>query len=127
MLMAIMIACEPDRVCRQEMDVNAYITITDTGKTYSVYKAALPLRIDTVVTTANIINPIDSTMFQLAIHHQNDRRYISMACGCIIFHDIDSAWTNQPDSYDVQIVNSTVENYEQTNIELLYNIAPKSE
>lgn len=59
----------------------------------------------------------------LTIRHTNDRHYISMACGCVIYHTIDSVWTHGVFIDSLSILNSTVENYEQDNIYL--HLAPQ--
>lgn len=142
-IILLLAACEPDEVCRQETSVTAGIVlrgiVVDTtwiGKEvttwdtitvqgvgndsilydHSTYLSVLrlPLRVDTDVTQFTLLwNGFTDTLF---IQHDNRMQFISMACGCVIFHHIDSAWCTRHWMDSVTIINSTIENYEQDNL-----------
>lgn len=76
----------------------------------------LPLRIDTCQTDYQIW--CHQQLDTLHIRHTNDRHYISMACGCYVYHTIDSVWANGVFIDSITILNNTVENYEQDNLQL---------
>lgn len=147
-LLSFLVACEPDTVCRQESNVVAGVSLqgvtTDSlgqvvswtsadsitiqgvmndsvlyDNSKSVGTVYLPLRPTQTIT--QYLFTFHAQTDTLYIQHTNDQRYISMACGCFIFHTIDSVWTSS-EQIDAQIVNSTVENYKQENISLFYHL-----
>lgn len=136
-------SCQPDTGCRVETNVTAgviaeWVKIDTLGKgtlqtqwdslslqgigsdsiLYNNAKAVktlrLPLRADTGQTEYSI--QWHGMTDVLHIKHNNDRHYINMACGCIVFHTIDTVWSNGVFIDSISILNSTVENYEQDNI-----------
>ena len=55
--------------------------------TSTISKAKLPLRPDTTITSFELkYNGLTDT---LNIFHQNDMQFISLACGCFVYHIID--------------------------------------
>ena len=87
-------------------------TLVDNQK--SVLTLTLPLRPDSSM-TAYYLNRHD-TIDTLTIWHQNERLYVSLACGCAILHTLDSvhlttAWTDS-----IEILNATVETTLQENL-----------
>ncbi len=140
------VSCRPDTVCRQEIDVTTGITtewmLTDSvgnatkqivwdsvsvwgvgndsllyDNSYAVGTLGLPLRGDSSLTAFVILwhNEYDT----LYIHHDNTRKFISSACGCAIYHTIDTVWSAGTFIDSLYIVNSSVETIQQTNIHLL--------
>lgn len=139
-------SCRPDTVCRQDIDVVAGITtewvLTDTAgnatqqaawdsvsvwgigndsllydNRYAVETLALPLRTDSALSTFVILwHDAYDTLY---IHHDNTRKFISSACGCAVYHTIDSTWVAGTFVDSLYIVNSSVETVQQTNIHLL--------
>lgn len=146
LLMFCMVCCRPDTVCRQEIDVTAGVTtewlLTDSvgnttkqivwdsvsvwgvgndsllyNNSYAVGTLGLPLRGDVSLTAFVIL--WHNTYDTLYIHHDNTRKFISSACGCAIYHTIDTAWAAGTFIDSLYIVNSSVETTQQTNIHLL--------
>ncbi len=144
-LLTGMVGCRPDTVCRQDIQVMANITtewvLTDTAgnittqvawdsvsvwgigndslrydNSYAVETLALPLRIDTTVSAFVIL--WHGAYDTLYICHDNTRHFISSACGCAVYHTIDTTWVAGTFVDSLYIVNSTVETVQQTNIHL---------
>ena len=139
-------SCTPDTECRIEENVNCILTfdcdsIRATEDTTFVVKfdqidsltikgmdvdsvlydneksvssVALPLRSDINSTKYNLV--LNGHQYLLTINHQNEEHFISMECGCFVYHQIDTAYTNSGDT--VEIINTSVENSEQTNLKL---------
>lgn len=149
LLLAVLAACEPDKTCRQDVDVTAEIvlkgTVIDTAgiataftswdsitvqgvgndsvlynNAKSVSKLLVPLKIDTNVTTYSLTwhGQTDVVYFR----HDNTRRFVSMACGCVIYHSIEEVWCNGVWIDSVKIVNSAVEAVEQENVQVYVTI-----
>ena len=144
-LAAGLVACEPDKTCRQDMSVTAGVTlrglqVDSTGKAtefaawdsitvqgvgndsvlydnkLNVSQLQLPLRSDTNITAFTLTwHEMTETLY---IHHDNTQRFVSMACGCIIYHNIDSVWFTGTWIDSVKIINATVEAVKQENIKL---------
>lgn len=132
--MLLLTSCQPDTGCRAEFSITAGVVLTNTtpvavaslyrpGGDSVLYASALkttlrlPLRSDTTI-TEYIFFTEDATDI-LHIRHDNKKQFISQACGCVIYHTIDSVWTDGVFIPRVEILNSTVENYPQDNIELI--------
>ena len=141
----LMAACTTDTTCRKEMDVAMGLTLQadslnakghaviytnwdsltvealgknelliDNGK--SVKRLFLPLRPDTTVSA-----------FLMTFHEQTDTLYVahtprqyfvSLACGCAIYHTITAAWSSDTRVDSVQIINASVENAVQENLRI---------
>lgn len=141
LLSSIFVACEPDTVCHQELGVAAQIsfqvgTITSTGDTtYSnqvdsiavvgvgseiamrgnnIKMMGLELRPDTSLTAYLILyhNQIDT----LYIQHTPRPYYVSLACGCTIYHTITAAWSSDTRVDSVSIINANVEGTTEENL-----------
>lgn len=140
-----LISCEPDKTCRQDVDVRARlvlrcyhhdtldvvsevtqwdsITVQGVGSDsilYSNTKSAkellLPLRGDTTVTAYTLLwNGKTETLY---IRHSNTQRFVSMACGCVIYHQIEDVWCDKVWADSVVIINAAVETVEQDNIRI---------
>lgn len=67
------------------------------------------------------------TAFALTYHGQTDTLYVehvprqyfvSLACGCAVYHTITNAWSTDPRVDSVQIINTSVENALQENLRI---------
>lgn len=74
--------------------VSVYGVPTDSVLIYqgkNVHQIDLPLRGDTTITQYRLDwKGLSDT---ISIHHTNDYQYISFACGCFVYHVIDSVWS----------------------------------
>lgn len=136
-----LLSCEPDKVCRQELQVAAQVifsadSISATGDTVSYVQwdsilvvgvgsnvglrgknikgMGLELRPDTTMTQflMQYHNQVDT----LFIEHTPRLQYISAACGCAIYHTILSARSSDPRVDSVSILNASVESVAQDNL-----------
>lgn len=137
----VLVSCEPDKVCHQELQVAAQIILSadsvsaigdtisyaqwdsvlvvglgsDIGlKDKNVKKMGLELRPDTTMTQflMQYHNQVDT----LFIEHTPRIQYISAACGCAIYHTILHAWSSDPRVDSVSITNASVESMAQDNL-----------
>lgn len=94
-----------------ECDTVPYIEVKNQSKLW------LPLRVDTAVTTYQILwhEQLDS----ITIHHNNDRQFISNACGCMVYHTIDTVLFSGVFIDSVEVLNTIVSGTTEENI-LLY-------
>ena len=140
-LCSLLTACEPDAACHQELGTAVQITlladsITSAGDTTyytqwdsiavvgigndigmqdkSVKVMGLELRPDTNQTAYLMLyhNQIDT----LYIQHTPRQQFISMACGCAVYHTITAAWSSDPRVDSVSIINASVESVAQDNL-----------
>ena len=146
LLLAVgLMACQPDKSCRQDIYVACQVTlqgiavdsigeehefttwdsITVQGvgndsilydNNYSVSKILLPLRLDTNLTAYSITWQEETDT--LYIQHTNSMTFISMACGCAIYHTVDSVWYSGSRWDSIKIVNTAVEAVAQENVRL---------
>ena len=134
-------ACEPETTCHQELDSAVQITlsadsITSAGDTayYAQWDSiavvgigsdigmqdkgvkvmGLELRPDTSLTAYLMLyhNQIDT----LYIQNTPRQQFISMACGCAVYHTITAAWSTDPRVDSVSIINASVESVAQDNL-----------
>lgn len=142
--MAIMlIACQPDTGCRLNTDVTIGVgaewvsvdtlghgtiikqwdTVTIQGvgldsilyyQISNVNEVRLHLRQDTSETQYSIQRHGQTDI--LHIRHQNRRQYLSMACGCVVYHTIDTVWSDGVFIQSAEIVNSAVSTENESNI-----------
>ena len=137
----LLLSCEPDKVCHQELQVVAQIilsadSVSATGDTISYAQwdsvlvvgvgndvgmkdknlkgIGLELRPDTTLTQflMQYHNQVDT----LFIEHTPRMQYISAACGCAIYHTILHAWSSDPRVDSVSIINASVEALAQDNL-----------
>lgn len=137
----LFVSCEPDKVCRQELQVAAQVifsadSISATGDTVSYVQwdsilvvgvgsnvglrgknikgMGLELRPDTTMTQflMQYHNQVDT----LFIEHTPRLQYISAACGCTIYHTILRAWSSDVRVDSVEIINANVESVAQDNL-----------
>ena len=59
---------------------------------------------------------------KLYIRHDNTMQFVSMACGCIIYHHIDSVWCEGTWIDSVKIINSAVESVQQENVKVFCHL-----
>ena len=137
----LLLSCEPDKVCHQELQVVAQIilsadSVSATGDTISyaqwdsvlvvglgsdiclkdknVKKMGLELRPDTTMTQFLVqYHNQEDTLF---IEHTPRLQYISAACGCAVYHTILQAWSTDPRVDSVSIINANVESVAQDNL-----------
>lgn len=125
-------ACKPDSTCRLDTDVLVQIPIirspldtlivqgcgSDTvlyNTNASITSILLPLRQDANMTQYTLF--FNQKYDTLTIFHTNNMQFISLACGCVVYHTIDSVRvTARIDS--AQIINSAVERVLQDNIKI---------
>ncbi|MGN0235487.1 MAG: DUF6452 family protein [Paludibacteraceae bacterium] len=141
-------SCRPDTVCRQDLEAAMGMTVQwtniDTSGVETIMnqwdsvmilgmdcdtvpyltvknqsKLWLPLRVDTAVTTYQILwhEQVDF----IEIHHTNDRRFISNACGCMVYHTIDTVFFGGAFIDSVEILNTIVSGTTEENIRLYLN------
>lgn len=103
--MLALIGCSTDPSCHQTQKPRAGLALdidtfsvygvpTDSVLVYqgtNVHQVNLPLRGDTTLTQYRIDwRGLSDT---ISIHHTNDYQYVSLACGCFVYHVIDSVWS----------------------------------
>lgn len=137
----VLVSCEPDKVCHQELQVAAQIilsadSVNAAGDTvsYAQWDSILVVGVGNSVSLKGKklkgieleLRP-DTTMTQFLVqyHHQLDTlfiehtprlQYISAACGCAIYHTILRAWSSDPRVDSVSIINASVEALAQDNL-----------
>ena len=89
-----------------------YNLLFDNGK--SISKLPMPLLPDTTISTFLItFHEQTDTLF---VEHTPRHYFVSLACGCAIYHTITAAWSTDPRVDSVQILNANVENAVQENL-----------
>ena len=89
-----------------------YNLLFDNGK--SISKLPMPLLPDTTISTFLItFHEQTDTLF---VEHTPRQYFVSLACGCAIYHTITAAWSTDPRVDSVQILNANVENAVQENL-----------
>ena len=140
-LFCLFTACEPERNCYREMNTAVQISfsadsVTVAGDTVhytqwdsimvvgvgsdvslqgeNIKTIGLELQPDTTLTSYLMIyhDQIDT----LYIQHTPRQQFVSMACGCVVYHTISAAWSSDPRVDSVTIVNAAVETVAQENI-----------
>lgn len=137
----VLVSCEPDKVCHQELQVAAQIilsadSVNAAGDTvsYAQWDSILVVGVgNSVGLKGKKLKGIelelrpDTTMTQFLVqyHHQLDTlfiehtprlQYISAACGCAIYHTILRAWSSDSRVDSVSIINASVEALAQDNL-----------
>jgi hypothetical protein len=137
----LLVSCEPDKACHQELQVAVQIilaadSVTAAGNTVAyaqwdslivvgvgsdigmsgkkIKGVGLELRPDTTLTQYLMLyhNQVDT----LSIEHTPRLQYISAACGCAIYHTITKVWSSDPRVDSVSIINASVELMLQDNL-----------
>ena len=133
-LCSLFASCEPDTTCYQELGATAQIifsgdSITAAGDTvhYAQWDSlavvgvgndigmqgrnlkgiGLELRPDTCLTRYLML--YHSQIDTLFIQHTPRQQFVSMACGCVVYHTITAAWSSDPRVDSVSIINAHVE------------------
>ena len=134
-------SCEPDRVCHQDLQITAQITlsadsITIEGDTitYTQWDSITVIGIGSkkgIIGNRLTVLPLELrpdtniTQFLIHYHEQIDTlfikhtpriQFINMACGCAIYHTILQAWSSDPRIDSVSIINSAIESITQENL-----------
>lgn len=91
--------------------------IYDSTATFT--KAYLPLRPDTTITAFEFI--YQGRTDTLRLYHQNDMQFISLACGCFVFHTLDRFASNRTVVDSCDIVNAGVTTAAETNLKIFYH------
>jgi hypothetical protein len=139
----LLVACTAETTCRKDMAVAMVLTLQadsinqkghtvkytswdsitvellgeynllfDNGK--SISKLPMPLLPDTTISTFLItFHEQTDTLF---VEHTPRQYFVSLACGCAIYHTITAAWSTDPRVDSVQIINANVENAVQENL-----------
>lgn len=147
LLTLVLLNCEPDKECRQTANVNCKVVFAcDTmgadsamirfktidslsvwglgsdsvlyDNRKNVTSLLLPLRGDTTITKFLMV--LHGSTDTITVYHQNTNTFISLACGCFIYHTIDTVLCSSALLDSVQILNTAVENYEQDNVRLYF-------
>ena len=85
----------------------------------AISKAYLPLRPDTTLTAYVLqYNGLFDTLYVL---HQNDLRFISLACGCFVFHTIDSAYAAGTFIDSAVIINTAVSTVNEEHLRVYFH------
>lgn len=139
----ILVACTTETTCRKDMDVALVLTLqadslnnkghsvkytnwdsltvevldnndllVDNGK--GVKQLLLPLRPDTTISA--FLMTFHEQTDTLFIQHTPRQYFVSLACGCAIYHTIVAAWSTDYRVDSVQILNANVENAVQENL-----------
>ena len=143
----MIVACTTDTTCRQDMEVamgvtlhadslnNKGLAVKDTkwdsitvetvgsngigivvDNKKGLSKLTLPMRPDTT-RTAYIITFHEQTD-TLFVEHTQRQYFVSLACGCAIYHTITNAWSTDWRVDSVVILNANVENAVQDNLRI---------
>ena len=147
--LALLTGCQPDTECRQSTKVVAgislrglavdttelateftswdSITVQGVGSDSVLYnnsknisRILVPLRQDSTITAFSVMwHDMEDVIY---FRHDNTMRFISMACGCVVYHNIDSVWVEGTWIDSVKILNSAVESIEQDNVKVFTTI-----
>lgn len=152
-LALVLAACEPDTGCRESMEVGMGVSVVrqlvDSVSTQRVNQwdsvFVQGVGTDSILYThsqsANkktLTMPLRSadtiTIYQMQWHgiwdtlyikHTPVEHFVSMACGCAIYHTIDTVWANNTFIQEIEIIHSAVERGETENIRLTLVPEPK--
>lgn len=137
MLAGLLSACTGDTTCRRDMEVKMVVslradslnekghsvkyttwdslTVEVVGKdelwidnAHGLSKLQLPLHPDTIISAfVMIFHEQTDTLF---VEHTPRQYFVSLACGCAIYHTITAAWSTDMRVDSVEIINANVEN-----------------
>lgn len=142
-LIALLGACTSDTTCRKDMTVSVIMTLQADSlnaqghsvkytawdsvtvqaidnETYILYnnknikKIPLFLRPDTTITA--FLMTFHNQTDTLFVEHTPRQYFVSLACGCAVYHTITAAWSTDYRVDSIQIVNANVENAVQENL-----------
>lgn len=144
-MLLLFTACTADTTCRQDMSVAMILSLkadslNSQGHTVQytswdslsleilspnnllidnqkgVNKILLPLHPDTSLTA--FVMTYHNQTDTLYIEHTPRQYFVSLACGCAIYHTITGAWSSDSRIDSVQIINANVENAVQENLRI---------
>ncbi len=137
-------SCTPDTECRHDENVRCVILFIN-GKTQNpiafdsltvqgvgadsilmnnqkkVNKLSLPLRTDTTATSF-LLTSGSSYKETITIYHTPAPYFVSMACGCFVYHTIDTIETTNMRLTQAEILNTAVQNTPEDNIRLFFHL-----
>ncbi len=144
-LLGLLAACEPDTTCQnRDIATHAVITLsadsTDADGITHTYDAWDSLYIQGVGTDTVLYSPTSlkqiglslrpdtsETAYLMLYHGQLDTlvithtphtRYISLACGCTVYHTITGARSTDPRVDSIAVINASVETTAQENLRI---------
>ena len=142
-LLFFLCACTQETTCRKDMDVAMVISlqadslnakghavkyttwdsvtvqVIDKNELFidnriGLSKLTLPLRPDTTI--SSFLFTYHEQTDTLFVEHTPRQYFVSLACGCAIYHTITAAWSTDYRVDSVQIINANVENAVQENL-----------
>ena len=149
-MVSCMVSCQPDTECRTANNIGMQVvfsldsmrlsdttlvtfsrfdtlTVQGVGNDSVLYDHSrnvqsifLPLRTDTTLTAyaLSAYNRHDT----LYISHDNNVVFISLACGCFVYHTLNYV-NNRGGLVDsIELLNATIENYKQDNVRLYVHL-----
>ncbi len=143
-VLTMIASCTPDEQCRQDENVRCVVVFADANSgealafdsltvqgvgsdslllnnAKSVAKLSLPLRTDTTATRF-VLTSGDVYQETITIYHTPAPYFVSMACGCFVYHTIDTIQTDNILLTQADILNTAVQNAPQDNIRLLIDV-----
>jgi hypothetical protein len=138
---SLLVSCEPDTVCHQELQATVRIvlsadSVTASGEVmhYTQWDSisvigvgcdvglkgknqktlGLELRPDTTLT--RYLTYYHGQVDTLFIEHTPRLQYVNAACGCAIYHTILRAWSTDQRVDSVSVINASVESVAQDNL-----------
>lgn len=138
---SLLVSCEPDTVCHQELQATVQIVLSadsvaasgevmhytqwdsisvlgvgcDVGlKGRNQKTMVLELRPDTTLT--QYLTYYHGQVDTLFIEHTPRLQYVNAACGCAIYHTIVRAWSTDQRVDSVSVINASVESVAQDNL-----------
>lgn len=141
---ATLAGCEPDTVCHKDMATCMVLTLsadsTGSDGTRYTYTAWDSLRVqgigsDTVLCSTGSLKQLGlalrpdttSTAYLITYHGQTDTlrithtprtHYVSLACGCAVYHTLTAVHSTDPRTDSAVIINASVESTAQENVRL---------
>ncbi len=138
-------SCTPDTECRQDENVRCEVAFADASthtalafdsltvqgvgsdslllnNSKNVNKLSLPLRADTTATS--FVLRSGDYQETITIYHTPAPYFVSMACGCFVYHTIDTVRTENILFTQAEILNTAVQNMPEENICLLIDVPP---
>lgn len=138
--MLLCVSCKVETVCREQEKVccrvvfDAMDSLTVQGverdsllyaNSKSISSIDLPLRSDTTCTAYRLIFGGEEHI--LTLQHTNEPTFISLACGCFVYHTIEEASLSAFPADSVEILNASVGNRVEQNIRLHLPKTPVAE
>ncbi len=140
LFLLLLASCTPDTECRLDENVRCVIVFADAStqaalafdsltvqgvgndsilmyNKKNVSQLSLPLRVDTTETT--FVLRSGDYQETVTIYHTPAPYFVSMACGCFVYHTIDTIRTENILLTQAEILNTAVQNTPEENIRLL--------